>query len=231
MLTMELSGVDPTKIFFTADNHYSHSWIAHEDKRAVRLGVKPTVSEMNKEMVRQHNRVVPPDGITFFVGDFSYASVEETIAILGTLNGTKYLVMGNHDKLYDPVKKIGNVLPQAWDGVYESRLSLLLTNLDLSDYSGSKGSELLIVLDHFPLEEWDHAFRGAWHFHGHCHANNCIDQPRGMVRFDVGVDSRDRVPRRYLLKEADPLTKFSPFSLDELIHLSVIPPNYSRERR
>jgi hypothetical protein len=52
-----------------------------------------------------------------------------------------------------------------------------------------------------------------------------------MVRFDVGVDSRDRVPRRYLLKEADPLTKFSPFSLDELIHLSVIPPNYSRERR
>jgi calcineurin-like phosphoesterase family protein len=230
---MSIRGVDPKKLFFTSDTHYGHRWIAVDDHRAERMGLSGYQSDlthlMGEELLRQHNAVVPPDGITFNIGDFTYTSAEEGIGILGRMHGLKYLVMGNHDFLFNNEFHVGNIFPSAWDGVYESRLELNLTNLDLSEYPNCKGTELMIVLDHYPMEEWNHAWRGAWHLHGHCHAKFCLDVPNPkFTRYDVGVDSRDRLPRRYMLEGA---TSFAPFSLDELIRLTPGPVEYSKTFR
>jgi calcineurin-like phosphoesterase family protein len=216
---LRLKGVDPREVFFTADMHLGHHWIAEDDKRANRMGLfgKDLVRQMNEELIRQHNLVVPPSGLVFNVGDYTYTSMEEGISILARLNGTKHLICGNHDV------EGKTVMRQAWDGFYEYRLILLLEEMD---HPLIKGSSMKIVLDHYPIEDWDHAFRGAWHLHGHTHAMSCIDHPNpSMVRYDVGVDSRDRVPRRYKL---DGYPTFAPFSLDELLRLTPGGADYSK---
>jgi calcineurin-like phosphoesterase family protein len=53
-------------------------------------------------------------------------------------------------------------------------------------------------LFHFPVESWHGVGKGAWHLHGHCHGN--LQQPKGILLLDVGVDNHD----------------FKPWSVDEI---------------
>lgn len=50
-----------------------------------------------------------------------------------------------------------------------------------------KKKNKVVVLSHFPLLEWPSKWRGAYHFHGHCHGNLPCDS---MVekRADISVD-------------------------------------------
>lgn len=53
-----------------------------------------------------------------------------------------------------------------------------------------EGKGLRVVLCHYPLEEWDGAFRGSLHFHGHVHGR----RPSKLRREDVGVDAQGFAP-------------------------------------
>ena len=59
------------------------------------------VDEMNRVLIQRHNETVGPDDEIVFVGDVGFFRHPDMLAnILAKLNGTKILVLGNHDDLH-----------------------------------------------------------------------------------------------------------------------------------
>lgn len=53
---------------------------------------------MDSSLIENWNDVVTKQGRVFVLGDFSFYDKVKTNQILNKLNGTKYLIMGSHDK-------------------------------------------------------------------------------------------------------------------------------------
>lgn len=56
------------------------------------------VEQMNDHMISRWNSRVKPKDEVVILGDLSLGTAEETNQILGRLNGTLYLIEGNHDR-------------------------------------------------------------------------------------------------------------------------------------
>ena len=86
-------------LFFTGDTHFGH-------RAVIKYGKRPfaDVDEMDAEMIRRWNVVVPPNGEVYHLGDVSFRKNAATLAILKRLNGRKHLLEGNHDNLNGETK-------------------------------------------------------------------------------------------------------------------------------
>lgn len=117
--------------FFTSDTHFFHTEL---------LGLcRPEfkdVDQMNETLVRNWNQVVGPGDEVWHLGDVSWANSTKTAPIIRCLNGTKILVMGNHDKGSDRWRHMG------FAGVYM-----------INDMPTVKIEGLEFRLSHFPYKE------------------------------------------------------------------------------
>lgn len=77
-------------IFFIADTHFNDEDIIKYDNRPFK-----TVTEMNQAIIDNWNDVVTENDIVYVVGDLGKISA----TYLVELNGTKYLIKGNHDNM------------------------------------------------------------------------------------------------------------------------------------
>lgn len=122
-------------IYFTSDTHYGHANI-------IKYCARPfaDVSEMNRELVRMHNEVVGPRDTVYHLGDFAFGPPELSRRVLRSLNGTKILVKGNHDRGVSKMRELG------FDDA--------VTSLALS----AGGTDVLLVHDpdSAPTVEWPH---------------------------------------------------------------------------
>jgi len=53
------------------------------------------------------------------------------------------------------------------------------------------------MLFHYPIQEWNGFYRGAFHLHGHQHNHadeNVRNRTNGLRRYDVGVDANAMSP-------------------------------------
>lgn len=85
-----------TELFFTADWHLFHHNIIKYCNRPFK-----DIIQMQQRMVYKHNQVVEPKDTVWHLGDVSLLSSEFTGRIrkwVNKFNGTKHLVLGNHDK-------------------------------------------------------------------------------------------------------------------------------------
>lgn len=91
-LRARLASASPEKVFFTADTHFL-------DERVLQhRGLFQSVDHMDETIVRLWNETVPEDGIVLHLGDFAADGNQgQAIRIAKSLNGTKYLIWGNHD--------------------------------------------------------------------------------------------------------------------------------------
>lgn len=81
-----------TQTFFIGDTHFGHkNIIKFENPHRPFL----TIEEHDEELVKRWNSVVGKNDIVWVVGDFCFG--KEKLAIADRLNGSKRLVMGNHD--------------------------------------------------------------------------------------------------------------------------------------
>lgn len=155
------------KTFFTADQHYGHEAI-------IRLGRgRPfaSVNDMDAFMIDAHNGAVDRRDRVIHVGDFAHRCDPRRLrAIFGKLNGSHFLVPGNHDD--GPATK---ALP--WAGVMP-----LVWNV--------KVDGVLVVCCHYGLRVWPSQRRGAIHVYGHSHGK----LPPNNASLDVGVDCWDFRP-------------------------------------
>jgi calcineurin-like phosphoesterase family protein len=152
---------NPETLFFTSDTHFGHGAV-------IGFGRRPfnDRDEMDAEMIRMWNEVVPTNGVVIHLGDVSFRGTAETTAILGQLNGRLLLVPGNHDRGMSKVPR--------------SIFSEILAPIHKLKLLGHR-----IILSHFPLESWEDMGYGSWHLHGHTHGS----LPGFGRRLDVGMDA------------------------------------------
>lgn len=144
-------------VWFTSDTHFGHA-------RIIELANRPfeSVEHMDKEMIRLWNEVVQPNDIVYHLGDFAFA---DHTPYLEQLNGTKYLLKGNHDSH----KRLSGA--KGWAAIYPSLWEI-------------KGHPHLILC-HYALRVWNKSGHGSIHLYGHSH-NNLEGDAQSC---DVGVDA------------------------------------------
>lgn len=149
-----------TDIYLVSDTHFGH-------KNIIDFCGRPFVGprDMNETMIENWNSCVKPKDIVWHLGDFGFKAEDDLDDIYNQLNGTKHLLLGNHDENNSQVKK----LPWASVGHYK-RLK----------WEGKR-----YILSHYPFQSWHGSNKGDIHFHGHCHGTLRTIQ---YNRLDVGVD-------------------------------------------
>lgn len=162
-------------IFFTSDLHLGHENVIKYAKRPF-----ANAKEMDEALVSNWNARIRPNDTVYVVGDVSFHRPEETRKILRRMNGTKALVLGNHDK------KLGclDMFVFAKD----------MYTLKVEDAQAERGLQN-IVLCHYAMRVWDKSHYGAWHLYGHSH-NSLPDDPTALS-IDVGVDAQNFAPISY----------------------------------
>ena len=79
-------------IWFSSDQHWSH-------KNIIKYCHRPFNSThlMNKVMTERWNSVVKPEDTVYHLGDIAFGGKKKLVSLRERLNGTIYLVRGNHD--------------------------------------------------------------------------------------------------------------------------------------
>lgn len=167
-------------IWFTSDLHLGHAKIIEYSRRPF-----ANVDEMNAALVNNWNALVKPNDSVWVLGDFA---MKEAWVWVPKLNGTKFLVIGNHDR--DGDKDLAPFA--AWFNVKQIM------------HRGHK-----IWLSHYAHRVWPSSHRGALHLYGHSHGQ--LSDP-GNRSMDVGVDchgfkpiSADEVLARLLPRQVPAL--------------------------
>jgi len=195
--------------FFTADPHFGHA-------RIIELCGRPyvTTKEMNNDLAARWNSVVAEDDTVYVLGDVALGQpVTDSLKHIRRLNGTKYLVAGNHDRAwlgYDKRYTNGNptgperlasaralYLESGFDDVINPEpgqaldKTFVLAGEDLPD---TEEAQIEFEMSHFPYVgdshgedryvSWRPADRGGWLVHGHVHKQWL---QRGRM-INVGVD-------------------------------------------
>lgn len=180
--------------FFTADLHIAHRNIIGYENRPF-----ASLREMHEAFVQAWNTTVHPGSRVYILGDVCFyrkSEHEEILSTIARLNGSLYVVEGNHDHT------------SKWPEDLKAQFHWIRWYETLSIKGrGSKGHPLFLVLFHHPIETWNRKHHGAVHLHGDSHGHS---RPQ-VGRFDVGIDVAARE-----------LGVYRPFSLDEALHFAQI---------
>ena len=201
--TFEVS--ENNQLYFTSDLHYFH-------KRIVEFTGRPTTFEnLTQWITTQCNSKIPkPEKgkkvTTIHLGDFAFSCTnEELVEVLKSLNGDWWFILGNHDNAGKLITAINTV--NAETGTNHRLLGwyyrILATKQ--SAVKTEKKHKKLLVLCHFPIEDWDSKHYSSAMIHGHVHGNTSLHDGEVLRkipnRFDVGIDNSHT---------------WSPFSYDDL---------------
>ncbi len=157
------------KVYVISDQHFDHKNIISMTRNNLfnSNDIDNSINKMNEYIINKHNEVVGKDDIVIILGDFSFKTGQERLADLTSkLNGHKYLVMGNHDKIERP----DIYLKAGFEDVF---LSPIKFNGDYySHYPLNASKESLdrpnSILYNFLCSEFSKASSGI-NFHGHQH--------------------------------------------------------------
>lgn len=165
-----------SNIFFTSDHHFGHKNIINFSNRPFE-----SVEEMDEVMIQRWNERVGADDEVYHLGDVGLSSSGKLRKILERLNGTIYLIKGNHEKSAEACHS-----RFAWIKDYYE--------LTIEDTDFERG-EQMIVLFHYALREWNASHWGTYHLYGHSHGSLSDDSQARA--FDIGVDCHDFYPLSY----------------------------------
>jgi len=157
-------------IYFTSDLHLGHRGIIEMQHRPF-----SDVNDMNRTLIRNYNAVVHKNDTVYILGDLCHhMKIEEANEIIASLAGKKYLLIGNHDKKYDPQ-------------LFEA----------MKDFMTISANGQYLALMHYPMLSWPKSTRGSFQLHGHIHSDaayNRENRANGILRYDVGVDANQYMP-------------------------------------
>lgn len=150
------------------------------------------------------NANVPEDGITYFLGDMGLCKGAILEGIIKGLNGTKILILGNHDKGINAMHNVGfdavlhgMVLWIAGERVTLSHCPLLgLPREDTGKMRGSTGKENWHGEGHASYEKFTFSNEGQFHLHGHIHSRPERKESEQICKrqFDIGVPANGYYP-------------------------------------
>ena len=147
-----------TNTFLISDTHFNHANILNFTNYAGEK-VRPefdSVEHMNEHMIERWNSVVKDNDVVYHLGDVHFgatANEKSNREILRRLKGRKYLIVGNHDNLADPVLHESFKKVTFWNYLKEHNVSLSHIPLHETTMSEGKGGVATIGI------------------HGHIHRN------------------------------------------------------------
>ena len=169
---------DCNKVFFFFFCHFDHANIIKYCNRPFE-----SADEMNRQLILNWNKVVQWDDTVFILGDFCFGQKTRWEKILPQLNGYKYLVLGNHDKL--------KYIPENGFEAVERQMMITITG-------DEECNNQQLFMSHYPMITWDGSHRGSWQLYGHIHTEKGKKTPfeDKLVpnQYDVGVDNNDYTP-------------------------------------
>lgn len=173
--------------FYTSDLHFGHANIIQYCNRPY-----ASVNEMNDALVANWNSVVGEGDIVYVLGDFAM-NRGAALHWVSKLNGSKVLIIGNHDSCFlkrckgkkeRQLTEIGTYRKEGWMDVREGDRHFL--------------GSIPARLDHFPYltQECDQRYpdyrpvdNGEVLLCGHIHTNWLTHRSvRGTLMVNVGVD-------------------------------------------
>lgn len=174
--------------FFTSDHHFGHANIIGYCDRNF-----PHVDAMNKAMFDNWNALVGPNDEVWVLGDLAMPGTFNDVAPvwLAHLNGTKHLLVGNHDNSFQATKR-------HYDRRYIEEIGFASVSHGSMDFTLNNGQDVLMC--HFPYrgDPRDKYFsyrpedNGLWLLHGHIHNRWAVKRNERMI--NVGVDAWDFAP-------------------------------------
>lgn len=181
--------------YISSDIHFNHlnvlkycphRWLDYD-------GFSPpdwdSVSLMNEKIISNWNSMITPDDEVWILGDCAMGKIENAPPLIRRLNGSKHLVLGNHDKT---LHKLIKANPDTLSDLFVS----IQSYKEISHKFG--GKKHMICLSHFPMRFWNNcgSTPSSLHLHGHLHGSPC-DVP-GRIK-DIGMDTNNLFP--YLLDD------------------------------
>lgn len=137
--------------YFIADCHFGHDKVRKLDGRPF-----STVEEMDEVMIERWNeRIRPGKDEVVILGDLCMGKGEQANELLSRLNGRKYLITGNHDRLFLRDKKFDTSLLE-W----------------IKPYAEIRDNNRKLVLCHYPIICYNGQYHGdtTYMLYGHVHA-------------------------------------------------------------
>ena len=190
---MSVDSPETSETWFTSDWHLGHVNIINFCHRPF-----SSVEEMNETIIERHNSRVSPTDKVFVLGDVALGKIDESLALVLRMNGTKYLIPGNHDRCWS-----GHAKSRPIDTTRYTEVGFTVIGEDLTyrqpkdlifggglrmchfPYAGDSHDEDRYA-EHRPVQKWGK----EWLIHGHVHnAWKVKDQ-----QINVGVDVWDFYP-------------------------------------
>ena len=181
-ITLNLNGSE--KIWFTSDQHLGHNNIIKFCNRPFE-----SVDLMDQTIIDNWNECISKNDIVFTLGDFMWhANTKKIVDIISKLNGTIYMILGNHDN------------EDMFNCIKSDRLKIISDITHLNIKINNEKIPIEICLSHYPLMTWSGRNRKVYNFHGHTH---CRPDDSGYdkdlpywkgYQIDVGVDNFNYKP-------------------------------------
>lgn len=140
-----------SNIYIIADLHLGHEKIALARDFT-------SVKDHNETIITNWNRTVGKRDSVFVLGDVVFG--EQNFPLLGMLNGTKKLILGNHDKY--PITRYTKYFSQVFGCVRYKEC----------------------ILSHIPVHESQFE-RYKYNIHGHLHSKRVLAQDQSIFTEDV----------------------------------------------
>lgn len=140
--------------FYIADCHFGHDKVRLLDERPF-----SSVEEMDEHMIVCWNEVVrKKKDEVIILGDFCMGKGEQVANLLARLNGKKYLVTGNHDRMFLRDKSFDQSLFE-W----------------IKPYAELHDNNRKVVLSHYPLICYNGQYQGKNTYMLYGHVHNTLD--------------------------------------------------------
>lgn len=183
-------------IFFTSDHHFGH-------ERILELGAgRPfqNIGHHNTILMNNWLEVVKPEDTVYVMGDIAMGNFEQTIKLFASLTGEKFLIPGNHDKIFSGTNNAKRI--ERFTPFYEE-VGFTILPENTSIMLQTSYGEQKVLLSHFPYTGDSHSpidrYRenryldeGLPIIHGHTHSRDILHvNPR---EYHIGVDAHDYYP-------------------------------------
>ena len=183
------------KKFYIADWHYGHKNCLAFDNRPCL-----NVESMNEMLISNWNKVVAPGDIVYVLGDMFWCKQAAAMPVLAQLNGTKFLIKGNHDRCND--------------GRFLKSFAKVTEYLEVED-EGRR-----VVLCHYPIPCFKNHFYGWYHLYGHVHTSfewNMMEYNRRLM-----TDLYENPCNMFNVGAMLPYMDYTPRTLDEILEANEV---------
>ena len=150
--------------YYISDLHFFHESLNTQmDCRGFK-----DAAQMNAYMIKQWNSRVRPKDEVVILGDFSVGKAKETNEVLSQLNGTLYMIKGNHDSYLkdSEFNKERFVWIKPYAEMHDNRRKVVLSHYPIFCYNGQyrrnkKESHLPICFTDMCTTQWMNSLYGS----------------------------------------------------------------------